>query len=390
MAAEPVLIPIAVGDTVAGQVDINDRGRPRANNYRFEAFKGETLTIVVRSDEPLYISLSYLFPDGRRTSELKAALLIEDEREERMSYKVKGDGLYVVRINGFEKRHAPLNYELAIASAGRPLTGRLVAVAGVTGGAASTSTSRGLSGGQIAPGARIQDCPQCPAMAVVPKGYFMMGSPASEEGRETSEGPRHLVTIQNPFAIGMYEVTFSEYDACVAEKGCTPTASDNGWGRGRRPVMGVTHIDAQRYAAWLTRKTGEAYFLPTEAEWEYSARAGEEAPWNTGDAILTDDANILNQFGKTVPVGSYPPNAFGLHDMHGNVAEWVQDCMDAGYIGAPSDGSAASSGDCTAKRIARGGGYTVEPVKVRSAQRKGLPTSTKASNLGFRVTRAID
>lgn len=225
-------------------------------------------------------------------------------------------------------------------------------------------------------------------MAVILPGSFIMGSPDEEEGRRSNEGPRHLVTIASAFAIGAHEVTFDEYDTSVAEQACR-AVPDQGWGRGRRPVIHVSYRDAQCYAGWLSQKTQQRYFLPSEAEWEYAARAGSETPWNTGTAIIASDANILNQYGQTVPVGSYPPNAFGLFDMHGNVTEWTQDCMDTGYLGAPTDGSAASGGDCSAKAILRGGSYVQLPDEARSAARSFGPRQLSNSGIGFRVTRAL-
>lgn len=228
----------------------------------------------------------------------------------------------------------------------------------------------------------------CPSMVVVPAGTFMMGSPASEAGREASEGPRHVVTIQQPFAIGRYEVTFEEYDACVAARGCD-RKEDAGWGRGRRPVINLTYRDAQRYIAWLSRTTGQRYFIPSEAEWEYAARAGTSTPWNTGTAVIGDDANILNQFGKTVVVGGYAPNAFGLYDTIGNVAEWTQDCIDTGYVGAPADGSAATSGNCDAQAVTRGGHFGSPPTATRSAHRKPTNRTQASTDAGLRVARAL-
>ncbi len=247
------------------------------------------------------------------------------------------------------------------------------------------NAGKGLPSGTV-----FKDCADvCPEMVVVPRGSFTMGSPADEAGRGTDEGPRHPVAFVNAFAIGRYEVTFAEYDACVAEGGCTFKPNDQGWGRGQRPVFNVSWNDAQAYAAWLSTKTGQRYTLPSESEWEYAARAGSNNPWQTGNAILTDDANILNAFGRTVNVGGYPPNRFGLHDVHGNVAEWTLDCADTGYIGVPNDGSAATSGRCAQARLLRGGQFTSEPASVRFAARTGIPQSTRAVGIGFRIARAL-
>ncbi|MDX1537111.1 formylglycine-generating enzyme family protein [Arsukibacterium sp.] len=256
-------------------------------------------------------------------------------------------------------------------------------------GTASTTEPNADAGVRLA--AQIfRDCDTCPELVVVPKGAFMMGSPDMEEGRTLDEGPRHKVTINHAFALGRFEVTFAEYDACIADGGCdTVAGADANWGRGRRPAINVSYQNAQHYVAWLSEITGEKYFLPSESEWEYAARAGTVSPWNTGNAIITADANFLETFGKTVPVGSYPPNAFNLYDMHGNVWEWTQDCMDAGYLGAPQDGSVAPAGDCGNKRIIRGGAWDSMPDKIRSAARRVTPSYSISGNLGFRVARAL-
>jgi Uncharacterized conserved protein len=301
-----------------------------------------------------------------------------------------GGGAYLLRLRGFNNQHSG-TYTLNVRQEpgeyrrGMMAAGSNIVIAPERVGTASTT---GQGAGALAAGEILQDCPSCPSMVVVPAGSYMMGSPASEENREGDEGPRHLVTLNRAFAIGRYEVTFDEYDACVAANGCR-AVSDQSWGRGRRPVINVTYDDAQRYVAWLSQTTGHDYFLPSEAEWEYAARAGTDTPWPTGSAVITDDANILNQFQKTVVVGGYPSNAFGLHDTMGNVGEWVQDCLDAGYVGAPTDGSAARSGDCAGKTIIRGGYFTSEPKDVRSARRFSAARRQSWQAVGFRVTRAM-
>lgn len=254
--------------------------------------------------------------------------------------------------------------------------------------AGTASTVSRVVATDVAPGQTLRDCDKCPEMVLLPSGSFMMGSNELEEGRASNEGPLHRVTIGRPFAMGRYEVTFDEYDACVAEGGCDPVI-DSGWGRGRRPVINISYLHARRYVSWLSETTGQAYFIPSEAEWEYAARAGSDTPWNTGTAIITADANFLKTFDKTVPTGSYPPNAFGLYDMHGNVWEWVQDCLDTGYLGVPNDGSAATSGDCVNKRIVRGGGHISSHDRVRSATRDGMLERGYNNTNGLRVARAL-
>src|SRR5215469_15767096 len=168
----------------------------------------------------------------------------------------------------------------------------------------------------------------------------MMGSPEGEEGRFDDEGPQHRVTIGQRFAIGRYPVTFDEYDRfCEAKQGEKP--ADEGWGRGRRPVINVSWQDAQAYIAWLSQETGRTYRLPSEAEWEYVCRAGTATRYSFGDAITPYNANYGDsELECTSEVGAYSANAWGLHDMHGNVWEWVDDDWHENYRDAPSDGSA--------------------------------------------------
>ena len=252
----------------------------------------------------------------------------------------------------------------------------------------------------VAAGERFRDCPGCPEMVVVPSGSFMMGSPSSEEGRDGDEGPVHRVTFKRPFAVGVYEVTFGEWDACVSGGGCGGhRPSDGGWGRGRHPVMNVSWDDAQAYVRWLSRKTGEEYRLLSESEWEYVARAGTTTPFHTGATISTGQANYDGNYTygsgrkgryieKTVEVGSYAPNRFGLYDVHGNVWEWTEDCWNDSYRGAPSDGSAWKSGDCS-RRVVRGGSWVNTPWNLRSAHRNGLTAGIRDYLVGFRVARTL-
>ena len=244
-----------------------------------------------------------------------------------------GGGTYVVKGQGFMAQAVAYTLHVdqvpGVASSGRLPPGSAIQPWFAPGWTPeSVSTFPPLANEGLQPGNIFKDCQDiCPEMVVIPSGSFTMGSPADEVGRSLAEGPRHSVALVNSFAIGRYEVTFEEYDACVADGGCTHQANDQGWGRRRRPVVDVSWDDAQAYVLWLSKKTGHRYALPSEAEWEYAARAGTSTPWHTGVAILIDDANILNAFGKTVNVGGYPPYGFGLHDMHGNVEEWTLDCM---------------------------------------------------------------
>jgi formylglycine-generating enzyme required for sulfatase activity len=243
----------------------------------------------------------------------------------------------------------------------------------------------------LTPGRVFRDCPiVCPEMVVVPAGEFMMGSPVSEAGRATNEGPQRKVTIVRPFAVGKVEVTFSEWDACVADGGCTHRPSDQGWGRGRRPVINVSWQDAKEYVGWLSRKTAETYRLLSEAEWEYAARAGTTTRFAFGDTINKSQAQYSEgswgSAGKTVEVGSFTANTFKLHDMHGNVSEWVEDNWHPNLQGAPTDGSVWLGGDVVLRAV-RGGDWVNKAAVLRSAYRHASRLHDRYSGVGFRVAR---
>ena len=189
-----------------------------------------------------------------------------------------------------------------------------------------------------------------PEMVVIPAGAFRMGCVT---GRRCEDWETPVRDVRVPsFAISRNEVTFDQWDVCV-EYGACRWVPDEGWGRADRPVIGVTWHDAQAYVSWLRRETGGAYRLPTEAEWEYAARAGVETRTIWGNSVRRDQANWDGD--RTRPVGSYAPNGFGLNDMFGNVGEWVEDCWHDSYRGAPSDGSAWVDSECSS-RVFRGGG----------------------------------
>lgn len=231
----------------------------------------------------------------------------------------------------------------------------------------------------------------------------MMGTQSGSGIGDIDERPRRQVVLARPFAVGRFEVTFAEWDACVREGGC-PGATvpdgpghDEGWGRGRQPAINVRWGDAQAYTRWLSARTGQRYRLLSEAEWEYVARAGSDTRYSTGDAITDRDANFManspyirdTDHMRTIPVGSYAPNAFGVYDMHGNVLEWVQDCY-ASYDGAPVDGAAMTDGDCS-QRLLRGGGWRQDAYSLRSAFRFRFQLLADLPNdsVGFRVARDL-
>lgn len=277
--------------------------------------------------------------------------------------------------------------------------------AGPSGSAQERPSQAAMSGGTIF----RDDCTGCPEMVVVPVGTVMAGSPVSEEGRDISEG-QYRVNIESRFAVGLHEVTFAEWDACVSDGGCgLYRPDDEGWGRGRRPVINVSREDALEYVRWLSRKTGESYRLLTEAEWEYVARAGTTTPryWaesesgqclhaNGADAAARTEyaGSVLSLFAScsdghvhTAPVGSFETNPFGLFDVMGNVAEWVDSCWD--YTSAAGGDGADRSSRCRYP-VLRGGAWSSGPSNLRSAKRTRTFAGTRSNDVGFRVARAMN
>lgn len=247
------------------------------------------------------------------------------------------------------------------------------------------------------PFSAFADCRECPEMVVIPPGRFTMGSTAEERKTlgvmamfDKMESPRHNVTIRYRFAVARYSVTFDQWDACVADGGCDSYRPDDaGWGRGRRPVIDVDFAHAKSYVTWLSKKTSQPYRLLSEAEWEYAGRGGTTGWWYFGNQITPEKANYGKNSDRTAPVGSYPPNPFGLHDMTGNTAQWVEDCYHNGFEGAPADGSPwVSDADCAIRNV-RGGGWDLQRWSVRIAQRIGDPVKARNWHLGFRVARDL-
>lgn len=239
-----------------------------------------------------------------------------------------------------------------------------------------------------APGSVFRHGPDFPELVVVPAGRFLMGSPSGEDGRYTDEEPQHEVTIARPFAVGRYPVTFSEWDAFVAAGGTRHKPNDEGWGRGRQPVIHVSWKDAQAYLAWLRDQTGQPYRLLSEAEWEYAARAGKKTRYPWGNEPGKNKANFDgsgSQWSKqqTSPVGNFAANAFGLYDMIGNVWEWVQDTWHDNYQGAPDDGRAWEKSK--GSRVVRGGSWILDSGDCRAACRSWNSPVVRNDGLGFRV-----
>ena len=216
-----------------------------------------------------------------------------------------------------------------------------------------------------------------------------MGSPKSELERHSNENPSHEVKVRS-FELGKYEVTFAEYDACVEAGGCPKLPDDAGWGRERRPVINVSWVGAQAYVWWLSGKTSKSYRLPSEAEWEYAARAGTTTRYWFGEEISEKDANYGGNVGKTTEVGGYRANHWGLHDMQGNAWEWVEDCWHDSYLGAPTDGSVWQRDGVCDLWVLRGGSWSREPKDLRAASRNRNGIGVQYVSPGFRVARTLD
>ena len=241
----------------------------------------------------------------------------------------------------------------------------------------------------------FKECASCSEMVVVPPGEFLMGSPMNVKYRESYEDPQHKVAIAKPFAVSKFEVTIDEWNACVIAGGCVHDLGAQYRGRSRHPAFNISWNDAKQYVEWLSERTGRSYRLLSEAEWEYAARAGSDKVYAWGDDIGKENANC-KQCGSqwdnkgTAPVGSFPANAFGLHDMLGNVWEWVEDCYWPNYEGAPTDGTARVIANCN-NHIARSGSWGSDPEWIRAANRYWEKHTMRLNNydFGFRVARTL-
>lgn len=244
-------------------------------------------------------------------------------------------------------------------------------------------------GTPIKPGQAFRDCPECPNMVALPPGIFIMGSDTGPKG----ERPSRPVRVLKAFAIGKYEVTFDEWEACAKAGGCAAVPDDHKWGRGRRPIINIDWPTARKYAEWLAKKTGKPYRLPSEAEWEYAARAGTATKFPWGDEAGLDNANcrkcgaVLGGV-SSAPVGSFKPNPWGLHDFNGNVWEWVEDCWNPNHEGAPKDQRARLDGDCNL-RVRRGGSWYYFGEVARSSSRTFDPVAVFSYGTGVRVARDL-
>ncbi|MCY4384580.1 MAG: SUMF1/EgtB/PvdO family nonheme iron enzyme [Nitrospinae bacterium] len=276
-------------------------------------------------------------------------------------------------------------------------------------------------------GKELRDCPDCPEMVAYPAGSFMMGSPAEDKGGNADERPLHRVMIARPFAVGKYEVTRLEFEAFARASGRPASGNcrlhdsfSRKWKQGRDitwrepgfeqsesdPVVCVSWDDAKAYVKWLSEKTGQEYRLLSEAEWEYAARVGPKTKrnplaeyfgasweWTGQGKALNYPANCygcVSFWGgeRTAPIGLFPAIRFGLHDMRGNVREWVEDCWNSSHAGAPANGGARMDGDCS-RRVVRGGSWFDEPGFLRAANREKNTAGNRDNIIGFRVARTL-
>jgi formylglycine-generating enzyme required for sulfatase activity len=239
---------------------------------------------------------------------------------------------------------------------------------------------------------RLADGSEGPEMLVIPAGKFLMGSPEDEPERGDDE-KQHAETLSKPFAIGRYAVTFDEYQEFCFHAG-HPPPDDAGWGRGRRPVINVTWFDAMAYAEWLSAQTGKSYRLPSEAEWEYAARAGSAGPFWWGDNITTEQANYDGDYvyhegrtgeyrAKTLEVDAFAPNPWGLHQVQGNVWEWTASEYESDY-----GGKKLSKNNASGRRLViRGGSWIYGPRRLRAAGRGRNRPAKRNNDLGFRLAQ---
>jgi formylglycine-generating enzyme required for sulfatase activity len=233
-------------------------------------------------------------------------------------------------------------------------------------------------------------CDACPELVVVPAGTFVMGAGPQDTGlddwQRSLESPRIKVTIDRPYAVGRFAITFDQWDACYADGGCPVRADDGGMGRGKLPVVNVTWREAVAYAEWLSRKTGRNYQLLSEALREYVTRAGTTTPFWFGTAPSPKLANYL--WDRPISVDSMRPNAWGLHHVHGNVSDWTADCWHVSHNGHSATVAPRRDGECN-RRVVKGGSWFVVPTLIRSAARSGLNADARYRTVGLRVAREL-
>jgi len=259
----------------------------------------------------------------------------------------------------------------------------------------------------VEPGYEFKDCDDCPIMVVIPEGQYGMGGPPIDQGRPFSEGELRLVNVPR-FSVGKYEITVNQWRACVNDDGCQEIKLED-WVEGEHPVANISWTEATKYTKWLSQKTEKPYRLLTEAEWEYVARAnGTRARFfgvkkeeicrfsnvydETAEEVLGYGLESLpcsDGFEHSAPVGTLKPNQFGVHDMVGNVWEWVEDCQATHWRNAPNDSSARVSGICT-ERAYRGGSWLSHPPKYLQTHHRYKFLGSREIDLGFRIALSLD
>lgn len=246
-------------------------------------------------------------------------------------------------------------------------------------------------------GERFRLIDQAPEMLVIPAGRFWMGAHPIDPDAQGSEKPRREITVPNPIAIGITPVTFEQWDACVADAGTRYKPEDSNWGRGPRPVINISWHDAEEYAGWLTRKTGARYRLLSEAEWEYACWAGvsqaDRYPWGADNGFRQLEHHAwytANANSRTQPVGGRHPNAWGLLDMLGNVAEWVQDTYRPDLSVVPADAKPYQTAERGTSRVLKGGSWLDSPRAVRPSARSCFQPDHRSYKVGFRVAMELN
>ena len=264
-----------------------------------------------------------------------------------------------------------------------------------------------LAGDTYRPGDEFEDCEQCPVMVVIPSGSFSMGGPPVDQGRPYSEGELRPVLISEPFAVGKFEITYQQWEACVIDEQC-PTAKRDDWSEDNHPVVNVSWKETLEYTKWLSKKTRKPYRLLTEAEWEYVATGGNNRARFFGltPTQVCEFGNLYDQsaqrtldyglealhcddgFNFSAPIGSFKPNHFGLHDTLGNVWEWTEDCQAILWRNAPTDASARVNGHC-AQRAYRGGSWLNHPPKYLQIPDRYKYLGAREIDLGFRIALSL-
>jgi formylglycine-generating enzyme required for sulfatase activity len=260
----------------------------------------------------------------------------------------------------------------------------------------------------LQPGKVFKDCKDCPELVVLPAGSYTMGTPADELGRQDDEGPQHTVTFAKPFAMSRFFITAGEWDAYIKQTGITIANGDPRPGRActaskpsypqgpRQPAVCMSYADIEQYIAWLSKKTGQHYRMVSESQREYAARAGSTGPFpfpmdENAEYAISKHANTYGPtdgYSYSSPVDAFPPNAFGMYDMHGNVYEWLADCWHDSYVGAPADGSPWLEKDCKISQI-RGNDWGEAPIFSRSGNRNNIDPLNRGDWIGFRVVRDL-